>query len=159
MKSHENSAALQTSEVLMCFVSAGKRYGAIPVYFMLLAHTSLANASDMNGAYYLILIPILLNIWPLILPLAFLRKIARKVRAYCIMVLATYGVVGVVGIPWSWFTQIASLRSMPISHWLSTYVVLHSTIAFALSVWALAALRRYLSVPIADTHEVTEGAP
>lgn len=78
--------------------------------------------------------------------------ITRKVRAYFILLLVTYGVLGVAGIPWYWFTQIALWAAINFYQRILVEIVVHHAIAFAASLWALAVFRRALASPAPASH-------
>ena len=114
------------------------------LFFVLLAHAPLVSASDPTGLLYFFLGQFVISVWPLILPLPFLKGITKKTRSYFILILVTYGVLGVLNIPWNWFVQLSPWMSANVSQWLPIYIVVHHAVAFAVSIWVLAAFRRHL---------------
>lgn len=79
-----------------------------------LAAPFVAHASDMSGFGYLLALQALIVFWPLLLPLAYLRGAVRKLRLYLLLVLVTYGVLGLLSLPMDVYFQLVPWLQLPV---------------------------------------------
>ena len=110
-----------------------------------------AAASDFGTGFLVAMIGIfMVAVWPLVLPLFYLRGFSRKLRLYFALTLITFGFVGLLSVPFQLFGLIGlpavlagSLQSSSFSG--AGVLYLTHPLAFGASLWALPKVKRLLA--------------
>ena len=101
---------------------------------LLMLLPNIAIASDPSGLVYVLLYQFVIFIWPIILPFFFLGSAIEKFKSYLVLLIAIYGVIGLVSLPLTFF-----LYLLPSDTEAMMYITLTAlqVIAFVTSVYIL----------------------
>lgn len=115
----------------------------LPVFLMLAAFP--AAASDFGPELlYLMVAVVAVIVWPLFLPLFYLRGVRNKVKVYLALALTAYGLVALLSAP---FQLLAMVGGSFIDNLLLGPLYLAQPLAFLTSLWALPKVKRLLAQP------------
>jgi len=107
-----------------------------------------ACASDPSGLASVMLLQLALLAWPLVLPLFYLAPRKNKPYSYFLLVVLTFGSLGIVALPELLFTIIAAWFSAEdfAFRWVVPLNIAKHAIAFIFCLWYLPRFRKLLKV-------------
>lgn len=107
---------------------------------------SVVLASDPSGLRYVLFLQLVLLLWPLLLPLPYLRPQKQKLHSYFLFVVLAYGALGIVGLPYAFFTNFAPwVSSTEFSYRLDVPInIAKHLVAFCFCLWYLPRFRKLL---------------
>ncbi len=110
------------------------------------AMPAIALASDPGGLAYVMLLQVALLAWPLVLPLFYLQPQGKKLLSYFLLVIFTFGTLGIVALPQFFFTAFAAWFSADdaTDRWFVPLNIAKHVIAFAFCLWYLPRFRALL---------------
>lgn len=113
--------------------------------FALLVAPSAAQASDMSSLVYLTVLQYVFFLWPFVLPLFHLADLPRKLPSYLLLVLITFGVLGVLRYP---YVLLTGLGWWPAGGTYPLAVAINiaiNVVAFLICIWYLPRFRKLLA--------------
>lgn len=91
---------------------------------LLLFSPGIAKASDPTPLLFFAFTQIIGFGWPLAVPLMFLKNMQRKVKAYFVLLLIVYGVIGIISLPIDVYVNFAVWLSLPLDFMWNKFTVI-----------------------------------
>ena len=108
------------------------------LFFLSLSVPNIAYASDPTPVLYIMFGQVIVLVWPLLIPLLFLRPASNKLKIYFLFLIVTYGVIGLISLPINIYINIAAWTSASIHvSWSIVTVLIKNGLALLFSIWLL----------------------